>query len=68
MQGMAEPLLGLRPLSPTLQRDTRSEKQVEEGPTNRDHRITSLGPAPEALAHPPREPGRAPPWLSGSLP
>lgn len=31
MQGMAEPLLSHRPLSPTLQRDTRSEKQVEEG-------------------------------------
>lgn len=70
MQGIAEPLLGLGPLSPSLQRETRwSEEQAEgsKGPRSRSPEIPGLGPAPEVLTHPVSpEPGLR--LLSSSLP
>ena len=70
MQGIAEPLLGLGPLPPSLQRATGwSEEQAEgsKGPRSRSPEIPGLGPAPEVPAHP-VSPGPGRHLLSSSLP
>lgn len=70
MQGIAEPLLGLGPLSPQPaegDKVVRGAAEGSKGPRSRSPEIPGLEPAPEVLIHP-VSPGPGLCLLSSSLP